>query len=377
MAQERRADDAMTRASDAAAADRQMLVLVREAKGWTQRDLAAASAIHQSAISKYENGLVELRGANLRAVAAALGCPPELLTTPLPDPSLDAVSLHHRRRGSLMSVAATKKVEGLAQLTRISVEALLNASGSSPTVSLPTVVTDDEPIDSAAAAARIRTAAGVAPGPIHSLMEAVERLGVVVVQRPLGGTAQDAVSSWPFDPSRPPILVISTGLSGDRQRFTLAHELGHLLLHRLPSDTQEAEADAFAAALLAPAKDIHDDLEGLTTREIRRLVELKVKWGMSVAALVRRASDLELISERQYREFNVKLSRLGWRSSEPVTIAPERPRALADALEDQMRSGRTAGDLARIAMMTDEAFRAYFPVPDSTTLSRAEEQDPL
>lgn len=68
-------------------------------------------------------------------------------------------------------------------------------------------------------------------------MALLERAGVTVVVRNLGTDAQDAVSMWP--PGTSPMILVNTGLSPDRTRFTLAHELGHLIMHEMPDDDQE------------------------------------------------------------------------------------------------------------------------------------------
>lgn len=343
-------------------ADRQMLALVREAKGWSQRELAENADVNQSTISKAENGLMELKGETLEQVAGALDCPVHLLAQEIPLGGLDVTCLHHRRRASRLTVAAKNKVEALAHLTRLSVERLL--AGSPAPIGLPRV-TDLEPVDPAEMAAAVRKAIGLADGPIPNLVEALERAGVVIVVRPLGATAQDAVSSWPHTPGRVPILIVSRGLPGDRQRFTIAHELGHLVMHRLPGDDQEREADAFAAALLAPAEQIRPDLAGLSTADLRRLAGLKPVWGISIAALVRRALDIGEISERQYREFQLRLNRLGWRQSEPIALAAEEPHVVERALCTRLAAGASVSDLARIALMTEPSFRRYFPVVDA------------
>lgn len=103
----------------------------------------------------------------------------------------------------------------------------------------------------------------------------------------------------------------------DKYRFTLAHELGHLVVHQWPRESQEEEANRFASELLAPGEEISPMLAGPTTRDSPRLLALKQQWGMSIAALIQRARDLEQISERQYREFQVQLGRLGWKRREP------------------------------------------------------------
>lgn len=354
----------------ASSADRRMVTLVREAKGWTQRELAAAAHLTQSTISKVESGLVELKGTNLDAIARALDCPPALLTLPMPDLEVDVTCLHHRRRKSKLTSLVTKKVEGVAHLTRVSVEAITPGVGPTgvPATRLPRVEGLDTP-DPAALAAQVRKAAGLPPGPVENVIATLESLGVVVVRRALGSTAQDAVSSWPHATNRPAILIVNTGLSGDRQRFTVAHELGHMVMHRLPDDNQEQQADLFAASFLAPADDIRPHLDGLTTRDFKVLLELKLTWGMSVAALIRRALDTGVISDRQYREFQLKLNRLGWRTSEPVSVKREEPRILREVLTELAARGASVSDMARIARMSEDAFRRHFPVDGLDTAS--------
>lgn len=341
-------------------ADRRTLTLVREAKGWSQRDLAARADLNQSTISKAENGIAELRGDSLRSVAAALDCPIELLTHPTPALGLDVSCLHHRRRSSRLTVAAKNKVEALAHLSRLSIERLL-ALAPMPAADLPRVQQLEAP-DPVTTAADVRKHLRLGHGPVPNLVAALEAAGVVVFERPLGSTAQDAVSSWPQHPDSVPILIVNGGLSGDRQRFTIAHELGHLIMHRIPDEDQEAQADLFAATLLAPPEDIRPALEGLTTAHLRRLAELKPVWGMSIAALVRRAYDIGEVTDRQYREFQLRLNRLGWKTSEPIDVPAEHPATLRDLITRELSAGRTVAELARTALMTEDSFRRYLPV---------------
>lgn len=337
-----------------------MLVLVREAKGLSQRDLATLADVNQSTISKAENGLAQLKGETLRDVARALDCPVDLLTHPAPQLGLDVSCLHHRRRSSRLTAVSRNKIEALAHLSRLSIEQLIDGQRLVP-VDLPRVAGLDAP-DPVETASVVRAHLQLPPGPVDNLVGALEAAGVIVFERPLGSAAQDAVSSWPQNGGRVPILVITSGLSGDRQRFTIAHELGHLVMHRIPGDEQESQADLFAASLLAPPDEIRPDLAGLTTAQFRRLVELKPKWKMSIAALIRRAYDIDEISDRQYREFQLRLNRLGWKTSEPVDISPERPSTLHDLLQRRLLSGQAVADVARTALMTEDSFRRYFPV---------------
>lgn len=341
-----------------------LVALVRDAKGWSQQQLADQAGLSQGYVSKVESGLLDLAGDNLAVVAKALVCPETLLTDDTPIQGLEVTCLHHRRRHSKMTAATKRRIESVTHLTRITVEGLLSGIELIPEAGLQRLDIDEYQ-DPTEAARALRVSWRIPSGPIPNMLALIESVGVVVVMRALGTTAQDAVSTWPHDNDRPPVMVINTGLAPDKQRFTIAHELGHLVLHSLPSETQEREADAFAAEFLAPAADIEAQLLGLTTRDFPRLLELKAQWGISIAALIRRAKDLRLITDRQYREFHIKISRLGWRTLEPGTLPVERPQTLNEVIEVHRRDhGYSTEELAQAAVMTRGAFcKHYLPEP--------------
>lgn len=341
-------------------AHRRLVTLVREAKGWSQRQLAQDAGISQGFLSKVEAGLLDLHGDKLEQVAAALDCPVELLVDDTPVQGLEVTCLHHRRRHSKMTAGKKKQIEAVTHLTRVSVQGLMAGIDFDPQTRLDRLDIDEYE-DPAEIARILRTAWRVPSGPIENLTNLLEAVGIIVIQRPLGTTAQDAVSTWPHDQDRHPMMVVNTGLPPDRYRFNLAHELGHLVMHRLPGENQENQANEFASEFLAPGSDIGPQLVGLTTREFSRLMALKAQWKVSIAFLVRRAKDLSMITERQYREFQMQLGRLGWRTVEPGTLAPESPTTLARVIATHRREhGYSDQDLARAALMTPESFHRHY-----------------
>jgi len=335
-----------------------MLTIVRDAKGWSQATLSTEAGLSQGYISKVESGKVDLRGSSLAAVAQALNCPISLLTRNQPGETLTPV--HNRRRVSGLTVGSRKRIDAFAHLTRISVSGAIYNLEFRGERSLTRAASNQE---APAAAEELRRSWAVPRGPIGNVTSLIESAGVIVVLRPFGTTHQDAVSSWPDDLRASPLIVVNTGLSADRLRFTLAHELGHLVMHRIPTETAEQEANAFASAFLAPADDILPDLEGLTSRDFGRLLTLKEKWGLSVAALMRRALDLHVIDDTVYRSMNIELSRLGWRRSEPGHVPTEQPRLLSKAIEAQLASGVSVADISSYAEMTVDAFTRHFLPP--------------
>lgn len=341
-----------------------MVTLVRESMGMTQRDLADASGLSQGYISKVESTLLPLSDDNLVRVAEALECPVELLLDDTPVQGLEVTCMHHRRRASKINVSTKRRIEALTHLTRVSVEGLLRGIELIPDTELHRLDLDMFEGDPAATARAVRAAWRVPSGPIPNVVQLLEAVGIIVVARSLFTHAQDAVSTWPRDGGRPPIMMVNLGLPADRQRFTTCHELAHLVLHALPDEDQEQQADIFASEFLAPAEEIGPQLAGLTTRDFPRLIELKAQWGMSIAALIRRAHDLGEISDRQYREFQIRINQLGWKKVEPGVLPAEEPRTLTRVMEVHLADhGYTIDELAKTAGMLTAPFKTHYHPP--------------
>ncbi|MFC9955734.1 ImmA/IrrE family metallo-endopeptidase [Streptomyces prasinus] len=121
--------------------------------------------------------------------------------------------------------------------------------------------------------------------------------------------------------------------SGDRDRFTLAHELGHLVLHTFRPRAKDAEAEAnrFASALLMPRERAQEDLSPRMT--LTEYARMKATWGISIQALIMRASAVGRIDETRKRSLYVQLSQRNWRKQEPVEVGQETPLLLWTLLE--------------------------------------------
>ncbi|WP_280274099.1 helix-turn-helix domain-containing protein [Nocardia wallacei] len=338
-----------------------MVTLVREAKGWSQADLANASGVTQGFVSKVENGLTELTAERLAAFAEALDCPTSLLTNHEAQQGIEVSCMFHRRRQSRITVGTAKKIEAVSHLTRITVDALLEEAEvdrGAETI-LERMDIDDFDGDAAHIARLLRAGWRIPSGPIGNLHALLDGIGIVIVIRTLDSAAQDAFSTWPR--GKTPLMVVRAGLPPDRERFSICHELGHIVMHVLPNPEQEKQADLFAAEFLMPADDIRPQLLNLTTRDFPRLMDLKAQWKVSIAALIQRAKTLDLISDRQFREFRIKLSKLGWNTVEPIDLPVEQSVLLDGVIEThRTRYGRNDADLARLAYMTPEAFRKHY-----------------
>lgn len=353
-------------AMDEAVAAAAMLVLARESRGLTQAELAAAmikaspsgEAVSQGYVSRAESARLTVSGERLALYAQALGYPVELLALDPTVPGTGVGLVHHRKKAAL-TASSLRCVHAQLALTRLQVEALAEVAGRDlrehqvPAVELNTLTTPKD------AARSVRMAWQMPSGPVPNMIGALEEAGVLVLVRDLGSAHLDAVSQ--FDGARAPLVLVNFHAPVDRCRFSLAHELGHLVLHHSPGGAdQERQADAFAAEFLMPSSQIRSAFAaGL---DLGRLAELKKEWRVSMSALLRRAQTLNAITEWQYRSAMIEMSALGYRITEPVTLPSEQPIAVDELVKvtvDLLESVQSAAHRTR--MLPEDFTRLYAP----------------
>lgn len=348
-----------------------MLVLARESRGMTQAELAqvmtrqSGTAVSQGYISKAEAGRLEVTGPRLAAYAEALRYPAAVLRA---DPELHGVGVglvHHRKRASL-GAPALRRIHAELALARMQTRALLTLAGGKHHHRFHRIMVDD--FDTAAdAATELRREWELAPGAVPQVIPLIEAAGGVVLVRDLGTRELDAVTQW--IEGGPPLFLINAHAPADRFRFSLAHELGHVIMHREPGVTavQERQADEFASELLLPADTVRIDLRQ-GRLDLARLLDLKHHWGVSMAALLRRAATLGVISDWQHRNLMIEMSALGYRTQEPGDLIREYPR-FVPGLIAQLRDerGYSPEQLADAAgLLPDEFARLYVENNNST-----------
>jgi Zn-dependent peptidase ImmA (M78 family)/transcriptional regulator with XRE-family HTH domain len=326
---------------------------MRELYGWTQTDLGAIAGLSQGQVSDIESGADPPR-ATIDRIAEKTGFSPEWFFQVTPEEFAEG-TIRYRK-----SSKATKKDDKRA-VRRLELAAELVAGLSSGFKVVPLTLPylgDAKSTDEIESLAQLTRAALDLPasGPIRNLIRAIERAGVVVIGLPVdfGATGRirhhHGVSAWPDLDARP-VVGFSTYDPGDRQRHTVAHEVGHLVMHRgLPDPARdyEREASHFAGALMVPLPDAREALAGAVT--LRRLADLKAMWGVSIASLVMRARQVDVIDEHRQESLYKQISARGWRVDEPVTVHREQPALLPRLLEanfgtpvDWVRTARSLG----------------------------------
>ncbi|KKO11162.1 hypothetical protein LCGC14_0016380 [marine sediment metagenome] len=180
----------------------------------------------------------------------------------------------------------------------------------------------------------------VPSGPISSMTRLIEDAGSFVVPFDFRTDKIDAVS---VEADTFFIFFVNPKAPADRLRFSLAHELGHLIYrHYLEPDDvgkfdPEKEANAFASAFLMPKDEIRREFYGEIT--IARLKALKERWLVSMAALIMRAHDVKAITQKRKQQLFMRMSQLGIRRKEPVEIPREQAklyRRVLDAFQEEL-----------------------------------------
>jgi len=334
----------------------QRIKLARRTAALSLRGLAEKAGLSAQAISKYERDLDVPSSRALLRLAAALGVKVEFFLRPSSEVAI--VPAYHRKRSRLTraeedSIAARIQ-EWLERYVEI--ETLI-PFGCCARPRFPEDlryrVGRLEEIEDAAENLRMRWNLGLSP--IENLMEVLEDHGIKVGLVD-GYPDFDACTFWA---GHDPVIVVRDDVPGDRQRFNLAHELGHIVLEvdekesGAPALSAEAAAHRFAGAFLVPASVVKLELgEQRRNLGLLELHLLKHKYGLSMQAWVRRAQDTGVISEAAaVRLFKTFRSR-GWHKAEPGDqLPPERPsrmsrlalRAVAEGIISHARASELLG----------------------------------
>lgn len=183
---------------------------------------------------------------------------------------------------------------------------------------------------------------------IENLTEVLEDRGVKVVMLE-GEDDFDGLSSWANEEI--PVILIKRDLSGDRQRSSMAHELGHLIMKAAPNIDREKAAFRFSGAFLVPEEVVYRELgKQRHTLELDELNMLKRKYGMSMQQWIYRAKDLSIISESRASELFRLFRKKGWNQREPGFVVPyEEPqrfkRLILQAVTERLISPARAAEI--------------------------------
>jgi len=322
----------------------------------TQEELALRLDITQAALSRYENDLRDPDEDMTGRIGEALGVTVEFLGNEFRLQGAIAADAHMRRQKTAKP-AEWKRVEARLNALRMHSSYLLER------VPLQTqhhvIQVDPDEHSPEQAASMLRAAWRMPIGPVRNLTRWVESAGVIVVEEDFGTHRIDGMSQWAGAHA---IVILNAALPTDRKRMTLAHELGHLVLHNQYIDIDaEQQANLFAAEFLMPEHLIAPELRNLT---LGKLADLKAEWGVSMQAIFERASALGKANAEDRRKFDRQMSSRGWKVREPKSdlLPPEIPELAGSVGQRLAQSGLTQREVHTL-VGTREGHATPFDAP--------------
>lgn len=343
-----------------------MVTLARESRGLTQGELARQIAeyqgrlVTQGTISKVEQGLLNASDEILDGIVKVLKYPLSFFYQN--EDIYSAGMSQHRKRASLPAKSLCK-IDAITNIIRLHIKTLLK---SVEDIEIKVPYYDiDEYCDPINIAMMVRQAWMIPRGPIENVTKYFEKSGIIIIHVDFETRLIDGIT-MNIDDRIPPIIFINKDLPGDRMRFTLAHELGHIVMHKFPSMNMEDEANSFASEFLMPTAEIKSSLNYLS---LQKLADLKLYWKVSMASLVYRSTSLGQITPRQSQYLFMQLSKAGYKTREPaeLDIRREEPTLLKKLVNIHVNDlSYSANELAKILNIEEEElFGIYLekPVP--------------
>lgn len=312
------------------------LIEARESRAIFQSTLADLVGVSRQSISNYESGKNVPTQSIISKIAEKLSVPFQFFFFNNEEPLPSAIFYRSRKSATDMS---RKSVEThfkwqirIAKLIKQYLE-LNKVEFPNFDIKDPSSLTSEN-IERFAAECRTHWSLGL--GALSNITLLLENNGTMFFLQNIEDPKLDAFSSWVE--TLPCIVLKKDQVSATRQRFNVAHELAHLLLHQNVKEIGklhnilEDQANLFASNFLLPAESFARDLQII---DLDFLVPLKKKWKVSIAAMIERCFQLKLASDEKRTSLWKKLSARGWRQAEPLDneLSAEEPVMLKRCFE--------------------------------------------
>jgi Zn-dependent peptidase ImmA (M78 family)/transcriptional regulator with XRE-family HTH domain len=298
----------------------EMLVLARQSRGLTQAELADRLGVSQGMISKVQDGLKDFPIELIGRLETELGYPREFYAR---DWAIESEPADLFRRLKSTSVASLKQCTSRMIILKNQVRELISGLDSRPPI-LRRIDVDDVQGGPIEIAREMRRDLRVPDGPIQRVMQIVERSGCIIIPFDFMTSKIDAccdyVDGWP-------LIFVNMQTSPSRLRFSILHEMGHLIMHKYPTETSEEEANRFASEFLIPSEEIRQSILPLN---LQKLGQLKLHWKASMQCILVSAYKMGVISKYNYENIYSEINFRGYKYKEPLEefIPKEEPQAL-------------------------------------------------
>ena len=347
--------------------------IARESRGINQGELARIVSVTQGKISKMESGFLSVSEEMLDSLSSVLKYPKEFFyfNDTVYGHGISMIGdLYYRKRKNV-SEKVLSKISAKINIRRMHLTRLLRSIKIKNNLFYPFDL-DEFNGNVEKVSTALRATWKLPSGPIKNLVKTIEDAGGLIIDFDFDTTAIDAISQWL--PDLPPLFFVNKNSPMDRLRFSLAHELGHVVMHKICKadiEKMEREANDFASEFLMPKAEISRFLNNITLPQI---ANLKPYWKVSMAALLHRAYDLKKITKRQYQYFWMQMGKAGYRTKEPpeFDIPEEKPFLLKEIINTyRHKLDYDSKELSLLlGLNEDEVISTYFdpPKPHGLTL---------
>lgn len=287
--------------------------------GYSLQDLADSlqNKVSRQALHRYEKGEVIPDSDMINLLSDTLKVRPDYFFR---DTKVEIGPVEYRKLKRLPAKEEAKVVEQTREyLSRyLELEEIIGLKNSfvNPLFSYKSVTTYEE-VNGAANKLRLDWELGT--DPIYNIVELLEDRHIKVVNID-ADLAFDGLQTW-VNETIPVVAYNGRKLQkSDRIRFTLLHELAHLLLGfgDVTDGQKEKLCHQFAGAMLLPEKTIKQELGDSRNRlYVPELGNIKKQYGISLAAIVMRAQICGIINENYTKQFFFMINQMGWKMDEP------------------------------------------------------------
>lgn len=323
------------------------ILVARNIRGISQGDLAKKLNLpNQAALSNIENEKLDFTEEFAQKLSVSLNFPISFFRK---EKSFTRLSKFYYRKRSAFPASELVPLEAKIEAIRTGYSDLMKSVDIN-VQKLPEIpVTEKNRPEEIARLFRLFL--GLNEDPIENLVSLIERLGIAIIFLDVNS---DKFSGLTVQTDNNfPIIVINKRMPNDHKKFTIAHEIGHLIMH-IPFaedpdfistlediDVVEKQADSFAGAFLIPREQAK-----FTFREITysKLSDLKIHWKVSKQAIIYRAKDLGIINEIRFKNLFIELSRNGERKNEKIKIYLDEPsliKKIVQVYENDLKYSRS------------------------------------
>jgi len=332
-----------------------MIILARESRGLGQKALAEALDVSQGTISKIETGLIPLSDEMIELLSEVLNYPPHFFRQEGDITGIGIAEVFHRKRQNVPQ-RVLNKIYAQNEIRIKHIAALLVSTEVPSNVPKMDVDEYSDRVEDIARA--VRALWQLPRGPVRDVTKIIEDAGGIIIAFDFETPLVDAISRW--IPGLPPLFFVNERIPKDRYRLSLAHELGHIVMHSYPTPDIEEQAFRFAAEFLLPEREVMMDLRDLS---LPKLANLKRYWKVSMAALLKRAEELNTITSNQARYLWSQMSKAGYKTREPIEldVSGEQPYLLHELIETHRTElGYSIEDIRKLVPLSDDELWEFY-----------------